>query len=504
MQEAGTVATFFVLMAVCLGPASGAGSTPSSVEEEVVASEPAASVAERPLSERLHDAVERGQVRTVRRLVQAGADPDEPREGETPLFVASAAGRVELVKALLELGAHVDSCGFAKWTALHAAATYARRDVAQVLLDNGADPNALDYREWTPLHEAAFRGAVGVARALIAAGADVNARSQTGATPLHYSAWLSSSRKSVVELLLAKGAHVHARDKGGRTALHSAAGLRRRGALEVLVGAGADVNARDDEGDTPLHVAARCGKKGFVAFLCENGAAINARDATGETPLAGAARLGHKDIVEILAARGARYGICSAIHIGDLTTAEALLAKRPALVDARDARGDTPLHLAVETGQEGLCRLLIAKGADLSAEDREGLTPLRRAVELGKVDIVELLITHGAHANDRSDGHRVTGGRLPFGMDAIEAPEDTKLNFGEVPLHWAARNGNLRMVRMLMAHGADVNATDIEGRTPLRMALHAGHKEVAEFLRQHGGTEHGLGLHFHIRSGGDP
>jgi ankyrin repeat protein len=59
---------------------------------------------------------------------------------------------------------------------------------------------------------------------------------------------------------------------------------------------------------------------------------------------------------------------------------------------------------------------------------------------------------------------------------------------GDFPLHGAAQNGQLEMVKLLLAHGADVNA-NASGKTPLAIVFEKGHHEVASLLRQHGGKE---------------
>ena len=60
---------------------------------------------------------------------------------------------------------------------------------------------------------------------------------------------------------------------------------------------------------------------------------------------------------------------------------------------------------------------------------------------------------------------------------------------GETPLHLAAENGDKKMVELLLANQADVNATDGTGDTPLHLAVSYHHDAVAQLLREHGGHE---------------
>jgi ankyrin repeat protein len=60
---------------------------------------------------------------------------------------------------------------------------------------------------------------------------------------------------------------------------------------------------------------------------------------------------------------------------------------------------------------------------------------------------------------------------------------------GTTALHEATRAGHLEIVKLLVANGANVNATDFSGLTPLKLALGRRNTEIAELLRQHGGLE---------------
>uniref|UniRef100_A0A493U247 Proteasome 26S subunit, non-ATPase 10 n=1 Tax=Anas platyrhynchos platyrhynchos TaxID=8840 RepID=A0A493U247_ANAPP len=75
--------------------------------------------------------------------------------GWTPLHIAASAGRDEIVKALLDKGAHVNAVNQNGCTPLHYAASKNKQEIAIMLLENGADPDATDHFESTPLHRAA-------------------------------------------------------------------------------------------------------------------------------------------------------------------------------------------------------------------------------------------------------------------------------------------------------------------------------------------------------------
>jgi ankyrin repeat protein len=190
----------------------------------------------------LHLAVADGRPEIVRVLVEAGADLTRRTEfNRTPLHVALQL-RPELVPLLRELGALVDA---------PSAAYLGDVDELSRHLDDGADladrTSGVDLLSW-----AAFGGAEATARLLLARGADCNA----GA--LHAAA--GGARLELVRLLLEAGADVNRRDpQNGRTPLHAAVGSgpheSRIEIIALLLDAGADVNATTNDGASALDMA---------------------------------------------------------------------------------------------------------------------------------------------------------------------------------------------------------------------------------------------------------
>ncbi len=99
----------------------------------------------------------------------------------------------------------------------------------------------------------------------------------------------------------------------------------------------------------------------------------------------------------------------------------------------------------------------------VTARNRFGETPLHIAAEGGDRDVAGLLIARGADVN---------------ASDSIR---------GDTPLHYAARHRAVAVAGVLLAHGADVNAPNRKGRTPLHAATVLGARAIAELLLDHGG-----------------
>lgn len=87
--------------------------------------------------------------------------------------------------------------------------------------------------------------------------------------------------------------------------------------------------------------------------------------------------------------------IFEAVKTGTLEQAQALVAKDASLVNAKDASGNTPLHVAAIAGSVPMVEWLLAKGADIDAGNTEALTPLLEAIRNGKDTVAQVLIEKG-------------------------------------------------------------------------------------------------------------
>jgi uncharacterized protein len=160
-----------------------------------------------------------------------------------------------------------------------------------------------------------------------------------------------------------------------------------------------------------------------------------------------------------LLAAGPDLDVFEAAALGRGERLAVLLAADPALARARSADGFTPLHLAAFFGAPEAAALLLRAGAEVNAVAQHVMrvTPLNSAAAVRHREVAEVLLDHGAD---------------------LEACEH-----GFTPLHSAAHNGDLALVEMLLARGADAARRTADGRTALDLALEAGHAEVVERLR---------------------
>ncbi len=222
----------------------------------------------------LLEAVDKGQLKVARYLIENHADPDlRDRNDKTPLQNAAERGNTEMVELLLST-ADVNATSEGRLAEANHEAGY------------------------TALHYAARKGSKAIAETLLAHGAKVNAQSATGLTPLYIAA--EEGFKTVAELLLAHGADLTLPNRAGLTPLHVAVRSGNRAITELLLANHADVNAKTVDGSSPLQEAASSGNKGLVEFLLAHQADVNNKAKDGMTPLLMAASNDHLDTARLL------------------------------------------------------------------------------------------------------------------------------------------------------------------------------------------------------------
>ena len=129
-------------------------------------------------------AVLNNDMESVRLLVEQGADKDKgDKYGDTPLFLASFKGYLEMAQYLVEQGAALDKANSKGITPL-IVASKGELELCRYLLEKGADRDKSCNRGMTPLHWAANYGQLAIAMLLMSYGADLNARNSGGHLPI--------------------------------------------------------------------------------------------------------------------------------------------------------------------------------------------------------------------------------------------------------------------------------------------------------------------------------
>ena len=174
-------------------------------------------------------------------------------------------GNERAVRLVLNAGVRADEKDALGVTPLIKAAMFNRTAVAGLLIKAKADVNTANSQGYTPLHWAAAKGYLDIVEMLLANGAGVDPRTTLGLTPLMQAAMAGHAR--VCDALIAKGAGVNEGDKHGATALHKAVNDGHVAVTEILVAAGADPKKGDEKGVTPLAIAQRKKNPQMIALL---------------------------------------------------------------------------------------------------------------------------------------------------------------------------------------------------------------------------------------------
>jgi ankyrin repeat protein len=407
----------------------------------------------------LHWAVRQDDLELVERLLKSGADPKAAnRYGVTPLHLAAINGTTVMIERLLKAGADVNALGADGETALMTVARGGHVDAAKALLAHGATVDAREmWHGQTALMWATAQGHAALMRELIAHGADVNAR---------------SSQEEWERQITAEP-----RDKwlppGGLTPLMFAAREGCLDCLAVLEQAGADFNATTPDGISATILALVNGHYDVAGALVEAGTDPNLLDYVGRGALYAAIdfntmpmsnRPAPKVIEQKLSALDVARRLLE--HGADpnarLEKQSPYRAKLDRGNDVMLGGGTTPFLRAAKAGDLPAMRLLLEHGADPSlAPTRNGITPLMAAAGLGTTE----QDTTGRYKTQTQSIEAIQL-LLDGGADVNAASSD-----GRTALHGAALQGYDDVIKYLAAHGADLQAKDKKGFTPLDTAL---------------------------------
>ena len=453
-----------------------------------------------PADLRLVEAVRAGDLAGVRGLLAEGVDADAAqRDGATALHWAAYRDDVPAARLLLGAGAAPGAVNDLGVTALHLACENGSGELVRALLAAGADARAALPSGETVLMTAARAGAADAVAALVAHGADVNAReSIEGQTALMWA--VSERHPEVVAVLIEAGADVAARSRvrsvvtarSARTAGEGAVAVVREGgfspllfaarsgdpdAARRLLAAGADPHDAAPDGASALVVAAHSGHGALARLLLEAGADPNAAGA-GYAPLHAAILRGDAALVGALLAHGANP---------DARLVRGTRYARQGKLFALDMEwaGATPFFLAAKFGRGDIMRRLAEGGADPGIGLDGGVTPLMVAAGLltrgfgraGKDRLGREMDSAEMEAALRQDAdrRRVMGSGLDAVRVAVELGADVNAasDTGDTALHAAAFHGFESVVEYLAGRGADLDARNARGETPLARALNA-------------------------------
>lgn len=493
------------------------------------------------------DAVARGDKAAVQKLVQQHADVNLPQaDGATALHWAVFRSDKEMVSILLRAGANPRAANREGATPLWLACVNGDAAIVSALLNAGADANEKLPLGRTPLMEASRTGSVETMKVLLDHGADVNAKeSLRGTTALMWAA--DEGHANAIQVLIDHGADIKARsaavERGRGPALGKANDPRKQVAAQAAALAAGNAldlsqlsNLRGDANGIGGGQAGRAGGRGAAA-----GGRTGARGAAGRgqaadqgddaaatgggrrgplpkdggqlTPLVYAVRANDLDSVKVLLAAGADVNQTTGYGWSPLLVATqnryyklgAYLMDHGGDVNLPNKGGWTPLYLAtdnrnIESGDYPVrkgdmdhlefIKLLLEKGADVNARmkdstetrtvftnqwlDENGATAFLRASQSGDITLMKLLLAHGADPKIDTTLH-VTPLQVAAGIGWVEG----------ITYEWS-EDATLEAVKLLLDLGLDPNVQADTGRTALHGAAHKGRTAVIQVLVDHG------------------
>ncbi|XP_008053578.1 ankyrin repeat domain-containing protein 55 [Carlito syrichta] len=267
----------------------------------------------------------------------------------------------------------------------------------------------------------------------------------------------------------------------------------------------------DSEGCTPLMHAVSGRQVDTVKLLLKMGANINMQDAYGRTSLCLATYLGWLEGCVSLLRNGAKHNIPDKngrlpLHAAtaepDVRLLTVLLQQSNlSEINHQDNEGMTPLHWAAFHNQPQHTQILLRKGADPTLVDKDFKTALHWAVQSGNRILCSIILSH--HQGSSIINYDDESGKTCVHIAAAAGFSDIINELARVPecnlqaldvddrtpLHWAAAAGKAECVQSLLELGMDSNLRDINESTPLAYALYCGHTACVKLLSQESRTE---------------
>ncbi|CAC5421143.1 ANK [Mytilus coruscus] len=392
-------------------------------------------------------------------------------------------------------------------TALHDMCHDGNYELAKSLILQGLPVNGVNYLGLTPLHVASHEGHTNIVELLLSHGAKavVNHGTFSGSRPLHFAS--HENHIDIVEILLANGANVNDSNKNGSTPLHLASYNNLTEIAELLIKKGADINRGKVDKRTPLHVACRVGNPEIVSLLCRYKALVDQLDKHGRTPLSYAEENGNREIILILQTIN---------HPGsdDQNLRNAYLTfSIPIFINSR-----------LDILKSSICILVNSSVGLILQSSNFDITLMKCLLRIGTaISTIKFYRNKIAHILNCSVSDIVFNEMFDAVTKAVIklnpalSGECESIRHGSfdkqlgnfTAMHNMCHDGNFELAKLiqqglpvneenylrltplhLASHEAVVNKGNISGSTPLHFASHECHKEIVEFLLQHGADKH--------------
>jgi ankyrin repeat protein len=463
-------------------------------------------------------------------------EPEPKDEFTTMLKWAASSGRTDIIHKLLQESKRDKtkaSASFSSGEAIMMAIKNGHEDAAKYLIDSEHFEEYTDDSEMTLLHWAARYGQASVIEQLASKGMSLNGKDAQGRTPLDYA--LEGDDENTINLLLKGGKHISRQDTVDIQSMHFSARTGDISMIKKLHEKGSSLEARDGKGQTVIFHAVKGKQYATMKWLLENNANIHAVDRQGFTALHIAAQDCDLEATKMLVEKGANVNALSSEKLTPLHCIVSdqgiavfkYLKDKGAELDAPDnnldriahriarkgdsaallwksaydlgcsvtvpgKQGNTPAHLAAESGSVAILKHLVENSVDVRAcKNIAGYTPLMMAASAGKAGAVRFLLENGCtHDIADASGKTLVELVIRWGDPAVmQALQDHGAKFDDVnsngdaphPAWHAIWEGQVAGVKQLLDNGLDPNYT-YRGISLLQCAIEAGNTAVVRLL----------------------
>ncbi|XP_043470095.1 putative ankyrin repeat protein RF_0381 [Leptopilina heterotoma] len=458
------------------------------------------------LNELLKLAIVGGKIEIVEVLLNYNFDINaKDKCGKMTMYYAYDKNNLNICKCLLTKGFFINSKIYENFTILHMSVKNNDEEFTEYLLDNGADVNVTTNDGSTALHLACQIRSEKIVKLLLKHKIDVHVQNKFGFTCLHEAA--RKNNEKILKHLLRKGANINTLDNNNMTAICHAVEFSNRNVVEVLLGKKPNLEDKSNKIAFYLSILGATAEHRLITELFlfnrfsikeETFESIHIPEILYSSYKKEYGKKEYKTIFTQLfqcepsVTAFFKYQILfSAVEKGYVEIVQDLLSTE-ANVNVLLEKNSTLLEIAVNNGQCRIMHQLLKLGADLHTRDTHGNTLLHISVLTDCIAIIEFLLKHNSVEARNNKGQtplylsiyrnnvKVVKLILKSGVDI-----NSKTNLETTPLHIAAKIGNLNVVKLLLDYDASVNVKDLNNQTPLDIAICSERSEIISILLLH-------------------
>lgn len=470
-------------------------------------------VANKYNTQALHYAVQYNSKDVAELLIKNGANLEAVKEGiQTPLILAAIKNNIEVAELLVKNGANLVAKGENGDTPIHYAAKYNSKDVLELLIKNNVNPEIEGENGTTVLHYAAQYNSKDILEFLIKTG--------TNPKPILKYIVNNNNLDTIKFLLVEKGMNINFTNNDASELLEICLKNNELELANKLVKQGFNLDNYNFNTDL-LRKSIVLRYNDLLKFLMNKGVDPNYKNEKGEFPLLFAAMFDNVEAVRTLLEYGADLNMKNndlkdVFYVAleeNSSNVVKFLIKNGVNVNKKYKNDFTPLHIATTLGSFDVAKVLIENGANIEAKDKYKWTPLMCAVDEdysesnwykdffntrnknGKNHEIAMLLIEKGSSLDNVNGV-VSASYLInlIGRDGFmnfKLPSQYKIDYsdknyskirGKTALHNAVWFQDIALTKYLVENGADVNAVNKEGDTPLLLAMEKNDLEIIEYL----------------------